>query len=77
MEENLFYGGELPSKKAKDKGFYWVTTRLLRESGPWYGGFIKSPEDVCRLVNEHLELEDADREYFVCIYLDRKRHMRG
>lgn len=60
------------TKTGAEKCFYWVTTRLLRESGPWYGGNIKKPEDVQKLVNEHIDLKDADREHFIVFYLDRK-----
>ena len=73
MQENLFYGGEIATKKTtKNKGYYWVTTRLLRESGPWYASSIHSPEDVCSIMREHLDMENADKEYFAGIYLDRK-----
>lgn len=55
-----------------EKSYYWVTTRLLRESGPWYAQYVKSPEDVQNVMRQHLDLENADREYFVALYLDKK-----
>lgn len=76
MIENLFYGGEIPVSRnqKKDNGsYYWVTTRLIRESGPWYvTGYIKSPDDVYKMVQDYLDLENCDREHFVVIYLNRK-----
>jgi DNA repair protein RadC len=72
---NLFYGGELPKKKGSE--YYWVTTRLLRESGPWYAATIRSPEDVARIVNEHMDLESADREYLIAIYLSQKNQVNA
>lgn len=78
MQENLFYGGEISIKKSKiSKGFYWTTTRLLRESGPWYAGLVKSPEDVVKIMRDHLDLENADREHFVVIYMDRKGNVNA
>lgn len=61
-------------KKAppKGKGFYWVQSKLVRESGPWYATYVKSPEDVARILKEHLDIENADREHFVAAYLNRK-----
>jgi DNA repair protein RadC len=76
MTKNLFFGGEIPvpRKQKKDKGsYYWVTTRLFRESGPWYvTSGIKGPDDVYRMVNEYLDLENCDREHFIVICLNRK-----
>lgn len=76
MTQNLFFGGEIPvtqKKKKNDGSYYWVTTRLIRESGPWYVTCgIKTPDDVYRMVKEYLDLENCDREYFVVIYLNRK-----
>lgn len=77
VQVNLFQGGEIkPKRSRKKKGdktiYYWVTTRLLRESGPWYAPQVMSPGAVAQLVNEHLDLKNADREYMVGIYLDRK-----
>lgn len=74
MVDNLFYGGELQSSKLKsEKGFYWVTSRLIRESGPWYvSDGINNPDRVCQMMQEELDLENCDKEYFIAIYLDRK-----
>lgn len=72
---DLFYGGTPPKSVGKNKGFCWVQTHLVRESGPWYSPIIKTPEDATELVslvNQHLDLEDADREKFIAIFLDRK-----
>lgn len=70
MEENLFYGGPVP--KNKDKSFYWVTTRLLRESGPWCAEVLSSPEDVYEIINKQFDLENCDREHFLAIHLNTK-----
>lgn len=74
MINNLFYGGELQeSDFNKDKGYYWVTSRLVRESGPWYvSESINSPNKVYEMMQEHLDLESCDREYFIAVYLNRK-----
>lgn len=73
MKENLFYGGELtPDNKKDNNSFYWVTTRLVRESGPWITEVMHSPEDIQRIMRDHLDLENCDREHFIVIYLDRK-----
>lgn len=77
MIENLFFGGEIPvtQNQKKDNGsYYWITTRLIRESGPWYvtGNGIKTPNDVYKMVNSYLDLENCDREYFLAIHLNRK-----
>lgn len=79
MKNNLFYGGEVDGFKYTDKeynretgSYYWVTTRLLRESGPWPASYIKSPEDVYELAKEQLDIENLDREHFVALYLNRK-----
>lgn len=81
VQENLFYGGELAATKTKktkkDQGYYWVTTRLLRESGPWYAGAVNCPEEVLNIMREHLDLENADREHFIVIYLDRKGNVNA
>ncbi len=72
-DNNLFYGGDIESsKKTQNKGFYWTTTRLLRESGPWYAETVKCPADVVQIMHDHLDLENCDREHFIVIYLDRK-----
>ena len=74
MVDNLFYGGELQaSKLTSEKGYYWVTTRLIRESGPWYvSNGINNPDRVYQMMQEDLDLENCDKEYFIVIYLDRK-----
>lgn len=76
MNDNLFYGGEInefkDEKDDKKTAYYWVTTRLLRESGPWPASYIKSPEDVCELFKEQLDIENCDREHFIAIFLNRK-----
>jgi DNA repair protein RadC len=70
LEVTLFDGGERAQKPARRKkeekynGYYWVTTRLLRESGPWYCAPIKGADAVVSMVNEYLDLENADREHF-------------
>ncbi|ADI02757.1 DNA repair protein RadC [Syntrophothermus lipocalidus DSM 12680] len=73
----MFEGGELTQKQTRRRrkkqetaSYYWVTTRLLRESGPWYSPPITGPDAVVSLVNEHLNLENADREHFVVLYLN-------
>jgi DNA repair protein RadC len=53
MRENLFFGGEFTPEKKKDKSYYWVTTRLVRESGPWATEFIHTPKDVTGIMQEH------------------------
>ncbi len=75
IENNLFFGGEIPGNQKKDSNsFCWVTTRLIRESGPWYvsGEGLCSPDNVYRMMQEHLDLDNCDREHFICLYLDRK-----
>lgn len=73
MNNNLFYGGELEDRKDyKKSGYYWVTTRLQRESGPWPASYIKSPEDVYQLAKEQLDIENLDREHFIAIFLNKK-----
>ncbi|HBQ26694.1 MAG TPA: hypothetical protein DD791_09915 [Syntrophomonas sp.] len=79
MKNNLFYGGEVDGFKYTDKeynrktgSYYWVTTRLLRESGPWPASHIKTPEDVYELAKEQLDIENLDREHFIALYLNRK-----
>lgn len=54
---------------------YYVTTYLMRdplikESGQQYR--IKSPEDVCKMIADHKDLENCDREHFIVAYLNRK-----
>jgi DNA repair protein RadC len=54
---------------------YYVTTYLMRdplikESGQQY--WIKSPEDICKMVTDHKDLENCDREHFIVAYLNRK-----
>ncbi len=82
---SLFYGSDelrvaesrrTPSRK-KDACYYWVTTRLVRESGPWYAEKITSPDDVARIMREHLDMENLDREHFVVLYLDRKNNVNA
>jgi len=82
MEVTLFEGGELTPKQTRRRrkkqetaSYYWVTTRLLRESGPWYSPSITRPDAVVSLVNEYLDLENADREHFVVLCLDRKNQV--
>ena len=77
MQENLFYGGDIPRKenvKVADeaKTYYWVSTRLIRESGPWDSECLRSPDNVRDLVRDHFDIENCDREYFIALYLDRK-----
>ena len=74
MNNNLFYGGELDVDRKDDKkgSYYWVSTRLLRESGPWPASYIKTPEDVYELAKEQLDIENLDREHFVVLFLNRK-----
>lgn len=76
MNENLFYGGDCPKNK---KGcYYWITTRIIRESGPWnYKPKIKSPEDVKEIMREHMDLANADKEHFIVLYLDRKGNINA
>lgn len=74
MQENLFYGGDF---KKKPGSFYWVSTRLIRESGPWYTEKITSPEDVARIMRDHMDMGNLDREHFVVLYLDRKNHVNA
>lgn len=80
-DSNLFYGGDIPAvtKAGSEKSFYWVTTRLVRESGPWYvsGEGICSPASVFRMMQEHFDLENCDREHFICLYLNRKGHVNA
>ncbi|HBK69846.1 MAG TPA: hypothetical protein DDZ91_14485 [Firmicutes bacterium] len=70
MQENLFYGGSVPKKD--NKNFYWITSRLVRESGPWYAETMKSPEDVSNMVIDHMDLDNCDKEHFIVAYLNRK-----
>lgn len=70
---NLFYGGDAP--KTPSGNFCWVRTKFVRESGPWYAPAIKGPFGVVELLNEHLDLENADREMFIVLYLDMKRNV--
>jgi len=73
MMDNLFYGGEISvPKQKKESSYYWVTTRLLRESGPWYASNLKSPNDVQEMIVDHLDLENCDKEHFIAAYLNRK-----
>ncbi|CFX15876.1 RadC-like JAB domain [Syntrophomonas zehnderi OL-4] len=67
------------TKTGAEKCFYWVTTRLVRESGPWYVSSegICSPQNVYRMMQEHFDLENCDREHFICLYLDRKGHVNA
>lgn len=66
----------MPTKAPpKGKGFYWVQSKLVRESGPWYATYIKSPEDVVQVLKEHLDIENSDRELFVAAYLNRKGNL--
>lgn len=78
-DSNLFYGGDMTAvaKTGSEQSFYWVTTRLIRESGPWYvtGEGICSPLNVYRMMQEHFDLANCDREHFICLYLDRKGHV--
>lgn len=76
MQGTLFDCGEPPAqtkkKKQKDQGAYWVTTRLIRESGPHYLVPIKSPDQVAEIMKQHIDMENLDREMFCSIYLSRK-----
>jgi len=74
MQENLFYGGDF---KKKPGSFCWVTTRLVRESGPWYAEKITSPEDVVRIMRDHIDIENLDREHFIVLYLGRKNDLNA
>ncbi len=54
---------------------YYVTTYLARdplvkESVQQY--LLKSPEDVCKMITDHKDLENCDREHFIVAYLNRK-----
>lgn len=54
---------------------YYVTSYLARdplvkESGQQY--LLKSPEDVCKMITDHKDLENCDREHFIVAYLNRK-----
>ena len=74
-QDNLFFGGVLEPKstqKKENKSFFWVTTRLLRESGPWYAETINSPDDVVRILREHIDIENLDREHLIVLYLNHK-----
>lgn len=85
-QESLFYGGDLlvaesartsTGKRKKGCGFYWVTTRLLREYGPWYADAISSPEDVVNILREHMDIENLDRENFLVLCLNRKNRVNA
>lgn len=65
------HGGPLPSEKDY-KSYYWVTTSLVRESGPWYAKPMQSPSDVYNIVSDHISLKNFDREHFIVAYLNRK-----
>jgi DNA repair protein RadC len=79
MQGTLFDCGEPPAqtkkKKQKDQGAYWVTTRLIRESGPHYLAPIKSPDQVVEIMRNHIDMENLDREMFCAIYLNRKNNV--
>lgn len=75
IQDTLFeedYPKTKPKKNNKIQGAYWVTTRLIRESGPHYLAPIKGPNDVAKLMKDHLDMENLDREYFCVIYLNIK-----
>lgn len=67
QEQNLF----LLEKKGEP--FYWVQSKLIRESVPWYTTeSLASPDKVVEMTREYLDLENCDKEYFIAIYLDKK-----
>lgn len=74
MQQELFHGGEFKKKKGS---YCWVSTRLIRESGPWYAEKITSPEDVARIMQDHMDMGNLDREHFVVLYLDRKNNVNA
>lgn len=82
IQDNLFYGEEVSPEKniqykvkntsQSKKSFYWVQTKLVRESGPWYAMHLTSPDAVYKMLRDHLDIENLDREHFIVIYLNRK-----
>lgn len=70
VQEKLFHYNNEPTEARKK--YYWISTRVVRESGPWEALPLKSPDDVRDLMVGHLDLENCDREHFVVAYLDRK-----
>jgi len=79
MQKNLFYGGEIKASKKKSKhpSWNWVSTKLVREHGPYYGVSVKSPQDVVNTINDHMDLENCDKEHFIAMYLDRKGNINA
>jgi DNA repair protein RadC len=74
MQRNLFSGGDF----IKTKGSYcWVSTRLVRESGPWYAEKIASPDDVARIMRDHIDIENLDREHFIVLHLSCKNNINA
>lgn len=55
------------------KGVEIVSVYMVKERSVLYQlRYLKSPEDVMSLVNEHLNMDKKDREEFVIIALDAK-----
>jgi DNA repair protein RadC len=75
VQEKLFYYTDEPTETRKK--YYWISTRVVRESGPWEAPPLKSPDDVRDLMVNHLDLENCDREHFVVAYLNRKGYLNA
>jgi DNA repair protein RadC len=56
---------------------YWVKTKLVRETPAWYSGSLDKPSKVVELVNKHLDLETADKEHLVGLYLNQKLQLHA
>jgi len=57
---------------SKVKECYWTKTALIREESVQYLEPLNCPEAVLKLVNNKLDLENADQEYMVGLYLSTK-----
>jgi DNA repair protein RadC len=81
LQEQQLFGTEDTEENVvlqPDKcAYYWVQTRLVRESGPFYRARISGPEDVVEVITKNIDLQYCDREYFLALFLDRKGNLNA
>lgn len=78
MQQLLFYDEcEEQPASIQPKKYFWVQTRLVRESGPFYCDRLNSPDTVAEVVRQNIDIENCDRELFIAMFLDRKNNLNA
>lgn len=78
MQQQLFAAeADEVVSQPKKCAYYWVQTKLVRESGPFYRAKITGPEDVEEVIMKNIDLQYCDREHFLALFLDRKGNLNA